>query len=75
MDIWEYQVVVIELEFGTGNEWTTQDTPHGETKLQFHLDEFGELGWELASMIPVLSEQGIPIVPISVYAVFKRAKK
>jgi hypothetical protein len=75
MNTWEYLAVNIELEFGTGREWTARDTPYGETKLQFHLDEFGKLGWELASMMPVLSEQGIPIVPISVYAIFKREKK
>jgi len=75
MTKWEYTVEIISLEFGQGEEWSIRDSEFGETKLKHLLDEFGSHGWGLVSLLPVLSEQGIPIVPPQVYAVFKKAVK
>jgi hypothetical protein len=68
MTVWEYHVEVLNIECGTGEEWSIRDSPHGETKLMYRLDEFGSYGWELVSMLPVSSEQ-------AVYAIFKRMKQ
>jgi hypothetical protein len=75
MNVWEYSAEVIKLEFGQGAEWSVNDSPHGEIKLANRLNEFGKHGWELVSVLPVLSEQSIPVIPLSVYAIFKRIKQ
>jgi hypothetical protein len=72
---WEYSVEAIKLEHGHGAEWSVHDSPYGETKLVNRLNEFGKWGWELVSIMPVLSEQGTPILPPVLYAVFKRPKE
>jgi hypothetical protein len=75
MTKWEYHVEIISLEFGPGKEWSFRDSTYGHTKLNYRLDEYGNHGWGLVSLLPLLSEQGIPIVPPAVYAVFKKAVK
>jgi len=75
MAAWEYSVEIIKLEFGTGKEWSIRDTPYGDAKLQHRLNEFGEWGWELVSILPVLSGDGIPVAPPMLYAIFKRPKE
>jgi hypothetical protein len=68
MTVWEYHVETISIESGKDEEWSIQNSPHGETKLGKRLNEFGNHGWELVSMLPILPEQ-------VVYAVFKRIKE
>ena len=75
MSLWEYSVEVIELEYGQGKEWNVHDSPHGEIKLANRLNEFGRHGWELVSVFPVLTEAGTALVPLTIYAVFKRVKQ
>ena len=75
MNIWEYSVEIIAIEHGHGAEWSIHDSPHGENKLANRLNEFGKFGWELVSVLPVLSVEGIALIPPTVYAVFKRIKK
>jgi hypothetical protein len=72
MILWEYHIEVIKLELGAGEEWSIRDSPFGETKLKYRLNEFGNWGWELVSVLPVLSSEGNPAIPPSLYAVFKR---
>jgi hypothetical protein len=75
MDVWEYSVEIIKMEYGQGAEWSIHDSAHGEIKLVDRLNEFGKWGWELISVLPILPEQGIPSIPLSVYAIFKRIKQ
>jgi hypothetical protein len=75
MSVWEYSVEIVKLEHGQGAEWSVHDSPCGEIKLANRLNEFGKWGWELVSVLPVLSEDGTALVPPTVYAVFKRLKQ
>jgi len=75
MSIWEYSVEVIKMEHGQGAEWSVLASPHGEIKLADRLNEFGKHGWELVSVLPILSETGVALVLPTIYAVFKRVKQ
>jgi hypothetical protein len=75
MSEWEYSVEIIRLEHGQGAEWSIHDSSHGEIKLANRLNEFGKHGWELVSVLSVLTEVGTALVPPTIYAVFKRIKQ
>lgn len=75
MTEWEYSVEVITLEYGQDAEWSIHNSPHGETKLANRLNEFGKVGWELVSVLPVISETETVLIPPTLYAVFKRTKQ
>lgn len=59
MKNWEYHVEII---------WINPE-------IKGRLDEIGSSGWELVSLLPMLSEQGMPVVPPALYAFFKRHKQ
>ena len=75
MIVWEYSVEIIKIEFGSGEEWSIRDSLYGETKLNHRLEELGKWGWELVSIMPVLSEHGERVTPPMLYAFFKRMKQ
>jgi hypothetical protein len=72
MSNWAYAVEIIKLEYGDSEGWSVQNSPFGHIKLANPLDEFGKRGWELVSAMPVLSEQGAPLVPPTLCVMFKR---
>jgi len=75
--VWEYHVEVIPIERWDGNSstWSVLNSPHGQTKLTDKLNEFGNFGWNLVSVLPVLTEEGNPVLPPTIYATFKRIKE
>lgn len=74
MTNWEYSVDVIKFEYGDSEGWSIHNSAYGHIKLENRLNEFGKFGWELVSMMPVLSEDGIPVIPPMLYVVFKKPK-
>jgi hypothetical protein len=59
MKNWEYYVEIVEIQPG----------------IRDRLNEIGSCGWEMVSLLPALSEQGIPTTPPSLYAFFKKRKE
>jgi hypothetical protein len=72
MSNWEYAVEIIKLEYGDSEGWSVQNSPYGHIKLANDLNEFGKWRWELVSAMPVLSEQGAPVLPPTLCVIFKR---
>jgi len=77
MRVWEYHVEVIPVERWDGDPstWSVLHSPNSEIKLTDKLNEFGKWGWNLVSLLPVLTEEGKPVLPLTLYAIFKRIKE
>ena len=75
MSNWEYAVDVVKIEYGDSQGWSVNNSEYGHIKLMNRLNELGKHGWNLVSLMPVLSEQGVPIVPPTLYAIFKKPKE
>lgn len=71
MSNWAYAVEIIKLEYGDSEGWNVQNSPYGHIKLANRLNEFGKWGVGLVSAMPALSEQGVPVVPATLFVVFR----